>query len=59
MTNTQIRSIIGIATAVVAYLLAQPDVALPPYAKVFLGAVAVALAVINVPDDAETDDPGV
>jgi hypothetical protein len=35
------------AAAVCSFLLVQPDVILPPWAKVIVGAVIVALAVIN------------
>jgi len=54
MSNGKWRTLIGVATAVVAFLLIQPDVALPPIVKVALGAIAVGLAVVNVPDNAPT-----
>lgn len=47
VSENQARVAIAVAAAVVAYLLAQPDVVLPPIAKVILGAVSVALAVVN------------
>lgn len=51
MTNTRWRSLFGVAAAVVAYLLIQTDVPLDPIAKVVLGALSVALAVIKAPED--------
>lgn len=47
MTNAQWKMLFGAAAAVVAFLLVQTDVALDPVARVALGCVAVALAVVN------------
>ena len=47
MTNTAWRTLFGAAAAVVAFLLVQTDVTLEPIVRVTLGAIAVALAVIN------------
>lgn len=47
ITENQIKLIMGAVAAVAAFLLAQPDVALEPWARVALGAVIVALAVLN------------
>ena len=47
MTDNRWRVLFGTAAAVVAFLLVQTDVPLDPIAKVTLGAIAVALAVIN------------
>jgi uncharacterized membrane-anchored protein len=47
ITETQIRVVLAAIAAVCAFLLVQPDVVLPPWAKVIVGAVIVALAVIN------------
>lgn len=47
LSNIQWQTIFGAVAAVCAFLLAQPDVALDPIVKVVLGAVIVALAVIN------------
>lgn len=56
LTNTQWRTIIGVAAAVVAFLLVQQDVVLSPVLKVALGAISVGLAVINVPDNGTIAD---
>jgi hypothetical protein len=50
MTNGRWRTLFGVLAAVVAYLLIQTDVPLEPWAKVVLGALSVALAVIKAPD---------
>lgn len=47
MTETQVKTIFAAVSAVCAFLLAQPDVTIPPLLKVILGAVIVALAAIN------------
>lgn len=47
MTDAQWKTLFAAVSAVCAFLLAQPDVAIPPIVKVALGAVIVALAVIN------------
>ena len=47
MTEKQFQAVFGVAAAVCAFLLAQQDVPLDPIAKVVLGAIAVALAVVN------------
>lgn len=47
ITDNQWKTIFGAIAAVVVFLLAQEDVPLEPIIKVILGAVAVALAVIN------------
>ena len=52
MTENQWRTAFGVTAAVVAFLLVQGDVALDPIVKVALGAVAVALAVLNPSDRA-------
>lgn len=52
MNETQWKTLFAVAAAVVAFLLAQPDLALEPVVKVALGAVAVALAVMNPSDRA-------
>jgi len=44
---TQIRIVFAAIAAVCAFLLVQTDVALDPIVKVIVGAVIVALAVIN------------
>lgn len=47
MTRSQlVAGGILVAQAIVAYLLAQPDVVLPPLLKVVLGAAAVGLSSI-------------
>lgn len=47
MTNTQWRVLFGAVGAVCAFLLAQTDLPLEPIARVALGAIVTALAVIN------------
>ena len=47
MTNTYWKLIFGAVAAVAAYLLVQQDVILEPAIKAALGAVTVALAVLN------------
>jgi hypothetical protein len=51
MTQAQIawavRTVMIVAAAVVAFLLAQSDIVLSPEVKVALGAIAVALAALN------------
>ena len=43
----QVRVVLAAIAAVCAFLLVQPDVLLSPLATVVIGAVIVALAVIN------------
>lgn len=47
ITEAQVRIALAAVAAVCAFLLVQPDVAIPPVLKVVLGAIIVALAVIN------------
>jgi hypothetical protein len=47
MNLALVRTLVGIAAAVVAYLLVQTEVPLDPIAKVALGAISVALAVLS------------
>lgn len=47
LTDTQFRTLLAALAAVCSFVLAQPDVAVSPLVKVALGAVVVALAVIN------------
>ncbi len=47
MTNFYWKTIFGAAAAVVAFLLVQDDLLFDPIARVVLGAIAVALAVLN------------
>jgi hypothetical protein len=47
VTDNTWKVIFGAAAAVVAFLLVQQDVPLEPIVRVTLGAIAVALAVIN------------
>jgi len=47
LTNTAWKLIFGTAAAVIVFLLAQQDVPLDPIVRVVLGAIAVALAVVN------------
>ena len=47
ITETQIRLVFAAIAAVCAFLLLQPDVLLSPPIKVFIGAIIVALAVLN------------
>ena len=44
---TQVRIVFAAIAAVCSFLLVQPDVLLSPIATVVIGAVIVALAVIN------------
>lgn len=46
-TATTFRTIIGVAAAVVAFLLVQQDVVFEPLVRVALGAAAVGLAVLS------------
>lgn len=57
LSNGQWRTILAVITAVVAYLLIQTDVTLLPWAKVALGAIAVACAAIKVPEGDTTVPP--
>lgn len=56
LSNGQWRTIIGVAVAVVSFLLIQTEVQLDPLAKLILGCLNVGLAVINVPDGGTTAD---
>ena len=47
ITETRVKLVLGAIAAVAAYLLVQTDVALEPVLRVALGAVIVALAVLN------------
>jgi len=47
ISENQIRVLLAAIAAVCAFLLVQPDVVLPPWAKVIVGAIIVALAVLN------------
>jgi membrane protein YqaA with SNARE-associated domain len=47
ISEAQARVALAAVAAVCAFLLVQPDVAIPPILKVVLGAIIVALAVIN------------
>lgn len=47
MSDNMWRTIFGATAAVAGFLLTQNDVVIPPWAKVALGAVIVALAVVN------------
>ncbi|HSW42948.1 MAG TPA: hypothetical protein VLM76_10605 [Patescibacteria group bacterium] len=47
ITETRVKVVLGAIAAVAAYLLVQTDVALEPVLRVALGAVIVALAVLN------------
>lgn len=47
MSNTAWRIVFGATSAVCAFLLAQTDLPLEPIARVTLGAIVTALAVIN------------
>jgi len=47
ITEAQVRVALAAIAAVCSFLLVQPDVVIPPILKVVLGAVIVALAVIN------------
>jgi hypothetical protein len=49
MTRSQLAAAgLLVAQAVVSYLLTQPDVVLPPIAKVVLGAAAVGISTITL-----------
>ena len=47
LSTIQIKTVFAGVAAVCAFLIAQPDVVLPPLLKVALGAVIVFLAVVN------------
>ena len=47
MTNNQWRTLFGAVAAISSYALTQSDVVIPPLVKFALGAILVALAVIN------------
>lgn len=47
MTNSMWRALFGAIAAVASFSLTQSDVVIPPTVKFTLGAVLVALAVIN------------
>ena len=47
ISENQVRIFLAAIAAVCSFLLVQPDVVLPPWAKVIVGAVIVALAVVN------------
>lgn len=47
MTDNVWQTLAGVAAAVAAFLLTQNDVTVEPIAKVVLGAILVALAVVN------------
>ena len=47
ISEAQVRVALAAIAAVCSFLLVQPDVVIPPILKVVLGAVIVALAVIN------------
>jgi hypothetical protein len=49
LTENQWKTLLGAVAAVCGFLLTQSDVTVPPLLKVTLGAVIVALAVINPP----------
>lgn len=51
MSTNGWRTLFGTVAAVCAFLLAQPDVTLPPWAKVLVGAIAVAVAVVQPPQE--------
>ncbi len=52
LTETQVRALFAIASAVISYLLVQTAVAPTPAVVVLLGAVNAALAAINPSDHA-------
>jgi hypothetical protein len=55
LTNTQWRTLMGVAAAVCSFALASdlhPDVVLSPIVQFALGAILVALAAIQAPQDA-------
>ena len=43
------RPLVLVVAAVAAYLQTQPDVSMPPYAKLVIGAIIVGLAVLDAP----------
>ena len=47
ISENTIKTIFGAIAAVCSFLLVQPDLVLEPWLKVVLGAIIVALAVIN------------
>ena len=47
MSDNQFKTLLAAVAAVCAFILAQPDVTVPPLVKVALGGVIVALAVVN------------
>lgn len=47
LSEPQVRLVLAAIAAVCSFLLVQTDVVVPPLFKVALGAVIVALAVIN------------
>ena len=47
MTNVQWKLLFGVVSVVCAFLLVQTDIPLDPIVKVVIGAVNVALAVLN------------
>jgi len=58
MTNTQWRTLAGVAAAVASFLLASdlhPEVVLAPVIQLVLGAFLVGLAAVKFPED---DDVG-
>lgn len=56
LTATQLSTIRGALAVLFAFILAQPDIAVPPLVKVGLGA---ALAVLAFLGKSEPADPGV
>lgn len=46
MTEKQWQAVLGVAAAIITFLLMQPDVVLPPWVKVILGAANVGIAVL-------------
>lgn len=51
MTSLQWKTLFGATSAVCAFVLTQPDVAVPPLVKLILGCIIVALSVVS-PDRA-------
>jgi len=47
MSENQWKTAFGAVAAVAAFVLSQSDVVVPAWAKLFLGGLIVALAVIN------------
>ena len=47
MTDNVWKTIFGVTAAVASFLLTQGDLTVAPVAKVILGAILVALAVVN------------